>query len=685
MNARPSNSTSATTSPSMQPVSLPLQRKCGCESSGASCPRCGRLAQVPRRNAPQKRRVDAVDVVPPIVDDVLASPGRPLEPATRAFMESRVGSDLSRVRIHTDARAAVSARALSALAYTVGRDIVFSAEQYSPGSSSGRKLLSHELAHASVGNTSTGTLTLGRTDSPAEAVAERVATMLPVSPNDIANAHRDVSQGTRVVRRQPAHATTSAANFNGALSDQDYKRAASHLSEMSDGDIRTILEPLSSDLRNRLRNAALKLPAAEAARVASVIESLESKSAAAKPAGTKPGGEGSAKSDAADAAPPQYVSVGLSYEVVGMIGGAAPTGDLPKDMQASLGGMFGAGGSGASPIVLAAPGAGAKAGAPDVEPWLPGLVAAPGTGLPRFVDPIPGGAGSAGPDVYTRFIGPESAKGFFDPSRLRGNELAPRYSQPSVGSAADSARFNAFDLFKKEGGIEPSDLDALSKAIKSKGIAGLDASERALLQRITSVHGQVAGATPASPLLSLTEHPPDMALKRMPRVASERAYVVRVRIQTEDVGKVNEILKRAGQTTEGMAGELEVVVAKDLAGGKGAGAPKIISIVANPAKGAPLGGWVGPALKWGGRGLVFVGAALAAKDVLTAEGPHRRETQVRAFGSFAGGTALGAFAAGVCIGLAITGVGILLCGLGFGILGAIGGGAVGGAIGRQFD
>ena len=275
-------------------------------------------------------------------------------------------------------------------------------------------------------------------------------------------------------------------------------------------------------------------------------------------------------------------------------------------------------------------------------------------------------------------------EGFFDPSRLRGNELAPRFGQPAVGSAAFDARYKAFELFKTAG-ISPSELSSLSKAIESKGVAGLSASEAALLQRVTKIHGSVAGGTPASPLLSLTEHAPDIALKKMPPVASNRAYIVRVRIQPEDVGKVNEILKRAGQSTEGMAGELEVVVGVDLTNGKGAGAPKILSITANPAKGAPLGGWVGPALKWGGRGLIFVGAALTVKDVVAAEGPHRRETEGRAFGSFAGGTALGAFAAGVCIGLAVTGVGILLCGLGFGILGAVGGGVFGGAVGRRFD
>ena len=64
--------------------------------------------------------------------------------ATRAYFEPRFGRDLSHVRVHADAQAAASARLVGARAYTVGRDIVFGAEQ----SAADRPLLAHELAHA---------------------------------------------------------------------------------------------------------------------------------------------------------------------------------------------------------------------------------------------------------------------------------------------------------------------------------------------------------------------------------------------------------------------------------------------------------------------------------------------------------------------------------------------------------
>lgn len=84
---------------------------------------------------------------PPIVHQVLSERGQPLDAPTREFMESRFNHDFSQVRVHADERAAASARCINALAYTVGRDVVFGAEQFSPYNSEGRRLLAHELAH----------------------------------------------------------------------------------------------------------------------------------------------------------------------------------------------------------------------------------------------------------------------------------------------------------------------------------------------------------------------------------------------------------------------------------------------------------------------------------------------------------------------------------------------------------
>jgi hypothetical protein len=62
-------------------------------------------------------------------------------------MESRFGEDLSQVRVHTGQKAAESAIAVNALAYTVGQDIVFGSGQFAPETATGKNLLAHELAH----------------------------------------------------------------------------------------------------------------------------------------------------------------------------------------------------------------------------------------------------------------------------------------------------------------------------------------------------------------------------------------------------------------------------------------------------------------------------------------------------------------------------------------------------------
>ncbi|NOQ33835.1 MAG: DUF4157 domain-containing protein [Methanosarcinales archaeon] len=73
--------------------------------------------------------------------------GRPLAESERAYFELRFGNDFSRVRIHTEARAADMARVLNAHAFTLGNDIVINAGRYAPETSEGKKLLAHEMTH----------------------------------------------------------------------------------------------------------------------------------------------------------------------------------------------------------------------------------------------------------------------------------------------------------------------------------------------------------------------------------------------------------------------------------------------------------------------------------------------------------------------------------------------------------
>lgn len=124
-----------------------LQRKCACGNHMPGGEECGDCQK--KRTNLQRKPVESgrTSEVPSIVHEVLRTPGQALDTASRAFFESRFGRDFSYVRIHADAKAAESARAVDALAYTVGNDIAFDTGQYTPHSSHGRQLLAHELAH----------------------------------------------------------------------------------------------------------------------------------------------------------------------------------------------------------------------------------------------------------------------------------------------------------------------------------------------------------------------------------------------------------------------------------------------------------------------------------------------------------------------------------------------------------
>jgi hypothetical protein len=124
-----------------------LKRQCACGATSGLNDQCKEC----RTNKLGVQRLAAdgggPTAVPPIVHHVLNSSGQPLDAATRAFMEPRFGHDFSRVRVHTDHRAAESARVVHALAYTVRPDVVFAAKRYEPWTVPGRRLLAHELTH----------------------------------------------------------------------------------------------------------------------------------------------------------------------------------------------------------------------------------------------------------------------------------------------------------------------------------------------------------------------------------------------------------------------------------------------------------------------------------------------------------------------------------------------------------
>ncbi|WP_058187123.1 eCIS core domain-containing protein [Terracidiphilus gabretensis] len=154
-----------------------LQRKCsacgGAAGSGGECEEC--KAKQVQRNSTNAGPSSA----PSSVENVLHSSGVPLDRSDRSFFESRFGMDFSKVRIHTGAEAASSARDVAARAYTVGDRIVFDSGQYSPHSAEGRKLLAHELTHVvqqgGASSSSAGPLEIGRGNDAFEHEAHHAA------------------------------------------------------------------------------------------------------------------------------------------------------------------------------------------------------------------------------------------------------------------------------------------------------------------------------------------------------------------------------------------------------------------------------------------------------------------------------------------------------------------------------
>ena len=73
--------------------------------------------------------------------------GQSLPEAARSGMEHGFSADFSNVRIHTDSNAVQMSKDLHAHAFTHGSDIYFNNGKFDTGSSSGQRLLAHELTH----------------------------------------------------------------------------------------------------------------------------------------------------------------------------------------------------------------------------------------------------------------------------------------------------------------------------------------------------------------------------------------------------------------------------------------------------------------------------------------------------------------------------------------------------------
>jgi hypothetical protein len=257
-----------------------IQRSCAC---GGTCPKCraeaaasGTENMAMSPEAPDEvRHIQAQaahDSPPTMMDGGTAPPdlippgdGTPLDHGTRRFMESRIGTDLRDVRVHTDERAAASADAIGADAYATGRDIYFAAGRYAPSSVDGQRLLTHEITHTEQqaqaglpsGRAAQGKITVGATDDPLEREAERLADGI-VTPGRLlaAGVSADSAGSLRRAPDQaggggPAPMTTLSPTYAGAV-----KAGVSPLNERTSGIYLDIDGDQSADVIVKLSAAA---------------------------------------------------------------------------------------------------------------------------------------------------------------------------------------------------------------------------------------------------------------------------------------------------------------------------------------------------------------------------------------------------------------------------------------------
>lgn len=120
--------------------------------------------------------------------------------------ESSLGTDLSKVRVHSGSASGRAAEAVGAKAYAVGNDIHFGTGNYNPSSADGERLLAHEVAHTVQQQGGTAPpqfkLAISSPGSPLEDEADRAADAM------IEGEPATVSSYAPTIARSPAPAAS---------------------------------------------------------------------------------------------------------------------------------------------------------------------------------------------------------------------------------------------------------------------------------------------------------------------------------------------------------------------------------------------------------------------------------------------------------------------------------------------
>lgn len=151
--------------------------------------------------------------------EALRGTGQPLSESARAFFEPRLGHDFGGVRVHTDARAASTSRALRAQAFTIERDIVFGAGQYAPETATGRQLLAHELTHVVQQGAASRVQRPAHRADARDHRAQPDAVSRPLAPG-ASSIRLIVPDGPEILIRPPSIDTSGAPSVGPATDEQ---------------------------------------------------------------------------------------------------------------------------------------------------------------------------------------------------------------------------------------------------------------------------------------------------------------------------------------------------------------------------------------------------------------------------------------------------------------------------------
>lgn len=199
---------------------LALQRAYGNRAVGAAVQRAAEI----QRTAAIGAAGGAVDAQTQSAIQSARGGGVPLDAGVGMQVGSALGADFSGVKVHTDPKADALNRSLSAKAFTTGSDIFFSQGAYSPGSSSGKRLLAHELTHVVQQGAASGKpnkiqtkLMVGPAGDKYEQEADQIAEKVMRMSTQTAPAQPPQEEGRPAVRRKALTAASGPTSPDAQL------------------------------------------------------------------------------------------------------------------------------------------------------------------------------------------------------------------------------------------------------------------------------------------------------------------------------------------------------------------------------------------------------------------------------------------------------------------------------------